>query len=386
MRLSWLALAVLCTACATRPEALTVRFATFNAAMGLSGSGELAERLESGDDPALAALAGILQTVRPDVLLLNEFDFEPGVDTARLLQDNYLSIPQNGREPIAYTWTFSAPVNTGLDSGLDLDGNGVSGEPADAWGFGLFPGQYGMLLLSRLPLDAQDARTFQQFHWRAMPGARQPMLPGGQSFYSPDTWARLRLSSKSHWDVPVRVGPTVVHMLVSHPTPPVFDGEEDRNGRRNHDEIRFWADYVQGAAYFRDDQGRTGGLPEGRAFVIAGDLNADPLDGDSVPGTIARLLEHPLVNSTCTPASEGAVEAARTQAGANAIQRGDPAFDTADFSDRVTGNLRVDYVLPAGDLAVAGCGVYWPASGQAGHELISFSDHRLTWLDVVLEP
>ena len=35
-----------------------------------------------------------------------------------------------------------------------------------------------------------------------------------------------------------------VHVLASHPTPPTFDGAEDRNGRRNHDEIRFWADYV----------------------------------------------------------------------------------------------------------------------------------------------
>ena len=34
-----------------------------------------------------------------------------------------------------------------------------------------------------------------------------------------------------------------VHFLVSHPTPPVFDGPEDRNGPRNYDEIRFWADY-----------------------------------------------------------------------------------------------------------------------------------------------
>ena len=37
----------------------------------------------------------------------------------------------------------------------------------------------------------------------------------------------FRLSSKSHWDVPLRVGGEVVHFLVSHPTPPVFDGPDD---------------------------------------------------------------------------------------------------------------------------------------------------------------
>ena len=58
--------------------------------------------------------------------------------------------------------------------------------------------------------------------------------------------AVLRLSCKIHWDVPVQIGSETVHFLVSHPTPPAFDGPEDRNGRRNHDEIRFWADYIPG--------------------------------------------------------------------------------------------------------------------------------------------
>ena len=74
-------------------------------------------------------------------------------------------------------------------------------------------------------------------------------------FYSPDEVEILRLSSKSHWDVPIQIGKKVVHFLVSHPTPPVFDGPEDRNGRRNHDEIRFWADYISPgkAGYIYDD-------------------------------------------------------------------------------------------------------------------------------------
>jgi len=44
----------------------------------------------------------------------------------------------------------------------------------------------------------------------------------------------LRLSSKSHWDVPIDIplgaGLTKrVHMLLHHPTPPAFDGPEGRN-------------------------------------------------------------------------------------------------------------------------------------------------------------
>jgi hypothetical protein len=74
----------------------------------------------------------------------------------------------------------------------------------------------------------------------------------------------------------------------------VFDGPEDRNGRRNHDEIRFWADYVtpgRTSAYVYDDAGRRGGLEPGALFVIAGDQNSDPLDGDSVPGAAQQLID-----------------------------------------------------------------------------------------------
>ena len=52
------------------------------------------------------------------------------------------------------------------------------------------------------------------------------------------------MSSKSHWDVPIDVNGKVIHLLASHPTPPVFDGDEERNGTKNHDEVRFWLDYV----------------------------------------------------------------------------------------------------------------------------------------------
>ena len=379
-----LALSVLCASCVSQPTQQTLRFATFNAAMGLPAEGELAARLAAGEDPALHALAEVVQTVRPDVLLLNEFDYQDAVDAAALLQGNYLSAAHGAAAPIEYPWAFSAAVNTGVDSGLDLDGNGIRGEAADAWGFGAFPGQYGMLVLSRYPLDAEAVRTFQGFLWQDLPGALQPVHPGGEPFYPPATWAQLRLSSKSHWDVPLRIGGTTVHFLVSHPTPPVFDGAEDRNGKRNHDEIRFWADYVRGADYIYNDAGAPGGLPEGARFVLAGDQNADPNDGDSYPGAIAQLLNHEEIDSRCIPRSAGGAEASALQGGANLTQRGDPAADTADFSDRVTGNLRIDYVLASRTLTVLGCGVFWPATGAARQPLVGHSDHRLTWVDVAL--
>ena len=215
-----------------------------------------------------------------------------------------------------------------------------------------------MVVYSRYPIDPLGVRTFQLFKWKDMPGNLIP-----QPFYSPDEVDILRLSSKSHWDLPVRIEGKTVHFLVSHPTPPVFDGPEDRNGTRNFDEIRFWSDYITPGAtsrYIYDDAGNAGGLKPGELFVIAGDQNSDPLDGDSIPGAIQQLIEHPLINAKVTPESAGAVEATALQGGANLVHRSDPRFDTADFADGAPGNLRADYVLPRKTLQIADSGVFWP--------------------------
>ena len=362
-----------------------IRFATLNAAMGLAKHGQLSERLRAGNDPDLRKLAEVVQRTRPDVLLLSEIDYLPGDRQAEWLAQ-YLARSESGLEPVEYAYHFSAPVNTGVQSGLDIDGNGQTGDPADAWGYGRFPGQYGMLLLSRYPIDRQGMRSFQYFLWRDMPAALRPVLPGGADFYTDETWNQLRLSSKSHWDIPIAIHGQTIHLLASHPTPPAFDGPEDRNGARNHDEIRLWKDYISpgSADYLVDDTGAEGGLPAGAAFVIAGDLNAGLYDGGARNDAIGQLLRHSKVQATCEPRSNGALEASQIQGQANLQHREDPALDTADFSDARVGNLRADYVLPSANLAVSGCGVFWPREGEPGAGAVAFSDHRLVWLDIIL--
>ncbi|MEM9302382.1 MAG: endonuclease/exonuclease/phosphatase family protein, partial [Pseudomonadota bacterium] len=171
----------------------------------------------------------------------------------------------------------------------------------------------------------------------------------------------------------------------SHPTPPVFDGPEDRNGLRNADEIRFWRYYIDGEP-FRDDQERVGGLAGDSAFIIAGDLNADPLDGASTGQPAGALLDHPRIRATPAPRSAGAVEKALADGGVNRTHRSQAATDTADFGDGQAGNLRVDYVLPSTNLDVLGAGVFWPDAEAPGAAWIDASDHRLVWIDVGCAP
>jgi hypothetical protein len=392
-----------------RGGATPVRFATFNASLNRFNAGDLANELATPGSAQPDTVAEIIQRVRPDVLLINEFDFDPGGVSAQLFQDNYLSVPHGDAESIVYPYRFVAPFNTGIPSGFDLDNNGSVGGPNDAFGFGFFPGQFGMVVYSMFPIDQDEVRTFQLFLWRDMPGALLPVDPDtGQLWYSDEELDVFRLSSKSHWDVSVLIpkddddsdsDTKTVHFLVSHPTPPVFDGPEDRNGTRNHDEIRFWADYIipSRSGYIADDAGRLGGLPPGAMFVIAGDQNSDPFDGDSIPGSAQLLLDHPLVNTKVTPSSLGAVEQSALQGNANTLHLSDPAFDTADFFDGfppspfggAPGNLRADYVLPRKNLRITDAAVFWPTSDDPLFPLVGTfpfpsSDHRLVWIDVTI--
>jgi len=383
--------------CETESNIAELRVATFNASLNRGDAGELMAELAEPGSEQPATIAEIIQRAAPDVVLINEFDYDAEGLGAQLFQQNYLGVSQNGAPAIEYPYVYSAPSNTGVPSGFDLDNSGEAGDfaPSDSFGFGFFEGQFAMVVYSKYPIDDAAARTFQNFLWKDMPGALLPDDPETDApadWYSPEELDVFRLSSKSHWDVPILVGGHTVHLLASHPTPPVFDGDEDRNGTRNHDEIRFWADYIAGADYIYDDAGVTGGLGADAQFVIAGDLNADPFDGDSTNNPAALLTENVLVNNTVVPSAPGGTEAV-AQGAPNEAHLGDPSHDTADFGEAEfggPGNLRVDYVLPSANLEISQAGVFWPGSDDplsalSGTFPFPSSDHRLVWVDLALE-
>ncbi|SDD18660.1 endonuclease/exonuclease/phosphatase family protein [Aquimonas voraii] len=369
---------------AEEAPAVNIRVATYNLALTDDQPGAVIDRLR-GDDAQARKLAAVIQSVRPDILLLNEIDRDEAGEAARLFRERYLGVGQSGLAPLDYPYSFHAPVNTGVPSGLDLDQNGQLGDPGDAWGFGRHPGQYGMLVLSRYPIDVEAARTFQHLRWADLPGALQPRLPDADTpWYPAEVWAQLRLSSKSHWDLPIDTPLGRLHLLAAHPTPPAFDGPERRNKLRNHDELKLWRDYLDGADWMVDDQGRRGPLAADAHFVIVGDLNADPVEGDSLPGAIQGLLEHPRVQAKPAPRSEGSFEAAQPGQGQESAQRGDPNTETAQFSPR-RGTMRVDYVLPSRGFKVLDAGVFWPKRGEPGSDWVTASDHRMVWVDLSRE-
>lgn len=331
----------------------TLRIATWNVGLDRTGPGLLVQDIARGEAPQIAAVVKVLVTLDADVVLLTAVDYDRGGVALGLLAEKLASAGA------AYPHRFALRPNTGMQTGFDVDGNGRAGDPRDAQGFGLFSGQGGMAVLSRLPIDESGARDFSAFLWRDLPDA---LIPD-----SPDhgLTATQRLATTGFWDVPVTTPSGPLHLLAWHATPPVFDGPEDRNGRRNHDEAAFWRLFLEGALPMP---------PPAEPFVLLGDGNLDPADGDGLRDGIGALLSHPALQDPAPRGSHGRNEPAHL---------GDPALDTVLYED--IGGLRLDYILPAAELQVTGAGVLWPPAGDPlAADLAAASRHFPVWVDVTL--
>jgi len=370
-----LLLFVLGIAVARHAAAETIRVATWDVGLTRDGPGLLLAELGKAPEADLAAILVVIRSVRPDLLLLTGFDH----DLHGKALAAFAGRLAEGPDAIDYPHRFTAPVNAGRPSGFDLDGDGLVMGPADALGWGKFPGQGGMAVLSRLPIEAGAARSFRLLRWEAFDRATLPVRADGSAFPSAEARAAMPLSSRAPWDLPVILpGGGRLHLLASNPTPPLFDGPEGFNRLRNRDEIGFWAAYLDGEA-FADDEGRVAPLAADAAVVLVGNLNTDPADGAGDRTAIAALLAHPRLSDP-RPASAGAAAAASPG------HSGDPALDTADWREAGgPGNLRVDYVLPSAGLAIAAAGVVWPGAGEVlAAEATAASAHRLVWVDIRL--
>lgn len=337
--------------------AVELRVASYDVDLARDAPGLLLHELGQKPKPPLAAAIAVIQAARPDVLLICDFDH----DLRGKALEAFVALLRRGEDGIDYPHSFDAPVNAGIDSGLDLDGDGKRLGWDDALAWGRFPGNGGMAILSRYPLDSAAARTFRALRWEDLPGALLPVRADGTAFPSAEGRARLPLSARAHWDVPVLLpGGGVLHLLAAYPTPPLHDGPERANARRNNDEIGFWVRYLDGVA-FADDQGRTAAAPDG-PLIVLGDLNADPGAGAGLRDALKRLLAHPRLQD---PGAGQSTASFRGKSGPR--------------------KLRLDYVLPSRDLRVKDSGVVWPEAGAALAEAVAAGPaHRLVWVDLDL--
>ncbi|WP_254796829.1 endonuclease/exonuclease/phosphatase family protein [Sulfitobacter albidus] len=282
-----------------------------------------------GQDAQITAVLALIAQAAPDIIALQGIDFDAEMRALTALRD---ALAARGHDmPHAY----ALPSNAGLASGLDLNGNGRLGDADDNHGYGRFTGAGAMALLSRHPIDRDAVQDFTPMLWRDLPGHLYP-TDGNTPFAGTRAFAAHRLSSKGHWSVPVDTPQGPVTLWTWHATPPVFDGPEDRNGRRNHDEAAFWLSRLG-----------TTDAP----LVLLGTANIDPDRGEGRPAAITSLLTHPRLQDAHGPAP------------------------TADFRDPSPGDLRVDYLLPS---------THWRITDHGRLTDPEASRHDLLWVD--LEP
>ncbi|TGD67833.1 endonuclease/exonuclease/phosphatase family protein [Tabrizicola sp. WMC-M-20] len=295
-------------------EALRVAF--WNSSLNRAGPGLLLRDLLQGKSDDLAVAVAAIEAVNADVLVLSGFDYDAGGLALNAL---------NGALQQPYPHSAVLRPNTGIPSGFDLDGNGRSDEARDAIGFGRFPGEGGMAILSRLLFDAAQSVDHSTLLWRDLPGADLPPLPKGAAEV-------LRLSTTGHHDTAVVLPDgRRLHLLTWHAAPPAFEGPERRNTRRNHDEAAFWLHLLNSPQ-----------APQ-EPFVLLGQANVDPDKGNGNPAAIRALL-------------------------ADARLQDVLAGDTVDYGGTL-GPLRVSYILPSAGITVTGAG-HAPVPEGARHHPI----------------
>ena len=317
-----------------------MRVATFAAPLSRDGPGLLLRDLNKGDDDSLNAIAAAIIQAAPDVLVLTDFDYDlDGLALAAFAQ------MFDGR----YPFMFARTPNSGFATGYDIDGNGRTGDARDAQGYGRFAGDGGLAILSRFPIETGEVVDFSSLLWRDVPDAVLPQIDG-QPFFVSGILDVLRLSSTAHWIVPIRLPEeTKVSIMAFSATPPVFDGPEDMNGMRSRDELRLWEHVLDG---------RYGPPPD--RFVVVGNSNLDPVNGDGDSAAMQAFLSRPDIR--------------------------DPhkGITNADWGDGGPGKLRVSYVLPSTNWRIVGAGTQSPALDAVtdGQGDAIAGPHSLVWVDI----
>ena len=345
---------------ASAAHAEIIRIATYNTELSRDGPGLLLRDIQRGDDPAINAVVEVIARIDADILVLQGIDWDLQLRTLDALRDAL----KGAGAP--YLHRFALRPNSGLASGHDLDGDGRLGGPGDAYGFGAFTGQGGIAILSRFPIHSDQALDYSALLWQDFPNALLPTYPDGAPFPSAEARAVQRLSSTGHWVVPIETPNGQLNILTFQAGPPVFDGPEDRNGKRNHDEIRLVSEILHQ---------RFAPLPSG-PVVIAGGANLDPWDSDG-RGEAIRALLADLTLQDPAPESPGA------RVAPSEGHRTPDARDTVDWPN--VGRLRVDYILPAATLEVGDAGVYWPVDDGDAATVQAASRHRPVWVDLKLD-
>lgn len=242
----------------------SLRVATIEANLTADTPGKLNENLMGAGNPQASHAADSIAQANADVLVLTNMDADQAaVDTFR---EQYLNNTEDDRPEVDYKFTYLAVGSKGLQSGADLNADGVIGDAADAWGQGAYEEQGSIVVLSKYPIDEDQIASVSKLKWQDVANNQlhHTKLDGVLA-------ASMPVMNTGMWDIPIEYRNQRVHVLATQTEPDQQD--EDLAAARQGDELKVVADYIAGKKYVRtDDDDPAMGIGEEK-FVLAGALN-----------------------------------------------------------------------------------------------------------------
>ena len=187
-----------------------MRFATFNASLNRFNAGDLAAELaipgsaqpddDRRDHPAHPSGSAADQRVRLRRRRRGARVVPGQLPVGRPWRRRTDRLPVPLRRAVQHRG--STPGSTWTTMELSVD------RPNDAFGFGFFPGQFGMAVYSMYPIELRQRPHLPELPVEGHAGraAAGSIRAPASRWYDDEELDVFRLSSKSHWDVPILIG------------------------------------------------------------------------------------------------------------------------------------------------------------------------------------
>ncbi|MBI2896076.1 MAG: endonuclease/exonuclease/phosphatase family protein [Deltaproteobacteria bacterium] len=347
------------------------------------------DKILDDDDEQVTAAAEVLGRFAADIVDLNEIQYDiedlpvlgmPGADdrtgpggfdggaenALRIAERIHAAAPE-----VDYPYTLTTVGN----SGYYWEGEDYGEWSWELRGWGEWPGRFNTAVLSRYPILTDQVRVVHDFAWEDLPENRIQQMRDENGMEVPEGFP---LFEKALNVVPIDLGPEVLWLVLLHPTasPAAFD---PINPYRNYDELRALALFLDGELPGVEP------LPDGARFVVSGDLNGDPDDGDGLDGAVAQVLDHPSLVAVF-PTGAGT----RGQNGEyNTFLGGCGNDDGATVEDpTVRFQMQLDYVLASASIGPpTETGLFFPDFRTEREDFdlaCRASDHRFLYIDIDL--
>lgn len=344
------------------------------------------KKLLDEDAPQLVAMAQVLDRFRPDILSINELQFDienvpeaglPGAPStvqpgdacqaknARRLADRLHAL----NPELRYDYAVVAMGNSGVEFQTTEEvADNFKVRPDE------FLGRYSLGLISRYPILHDQVRVLHDLAWHDLPGNSIDAIREDLDIEVPEGYW---LFEKAIVVVPIDVNGSILHVVLLHP---MTSGFHPMNPYRNHDELRALQLWLAGEL----DAPGWEPLPEDAMFVLIGDWNVDPEDGDGDRASLPQVLSSPRV-VTHFPEGEGGTKGVNPRR--NTFLSGCGREDgTLPWNPQNKMQMQLDYMLPSTTIGQpTESGIFWPTYPSEDWNLACrASDHRLMWEDLAL--